>query len=446
MLVARFLRGNRLPALPETFFEGIAPVPAATFFEVPLDGPLSADPVFRPYWDLAAEIRGARAPASYEEALDEFRHRLAEAVGSHHVADVPIGSLLSGGLDSAVLASLLAEVLRGEGRPCPTFSFGFREAAPDFCELRYVDAAVRRAGFANFETTFDARWVGENAGRVIRALEEPPLALPALAQFRVFELARQHGAVVVMDGEGADEILGGYPYYQRLLLMDRLRHGRLADFSRELSALARRESRSRASVLDFFFAGPLKRRFLRKAQRPWLSAAWGAGNGAGPVGPASPDPGLVNRRLYFDVRAGNVPIVLNTTDRNSMAHSVEARVPFFDRKLVAFAFSLPDAFKVGDGQRKRILRDVARATVPPEITERTDRMGFATPDEAILREGWPVFRRRVLADGFPESAAFVAGAVRGLLEDFEAGRDADVRRIWRLFALATWQAEFGVVL
>src|SRR5262249_5693484 len=156
---------------------------------------------------------------------------------------------------------------------------------------------------------------------------------------------REHGVVVVMDGEGADEILAGYPHYQRLLLMDRLRRGRLADFSRELSALARWEARTRASVLEAFFTEPLRRRLFPSRDPPWLSAAWGAGNGAAPIAWTSPDPGLVNRRLYFDVCAGNVPIVLNTTDRNSMAHSIEARVPFFDRRLVAFAFSLPDAFK-----------------------------------------------------------------------------------------------------
>ncbi|HEV2064515.1 MAG TPA: asparagine synthase (glutamine-hydrolyzing), partial [Thermoanaerobaculia bacterium] len=344
-VVAKFLQGNRYPVLDETFFDGVFPVPPATWFETELDDPAGAPPAFRKYWDLAGAIRAAAAPGTYGEALEEFRGILAAAVRSHHVADVPIGSLLSGGLDSSTLTSLLAEIMRGEGRDCPTFSFGFRDRAPEVCELRYADALVRRDGLTNFETSLDADWVVENAGRVIRALDEPPLGLPALAQYRVFGLARAHGTTVVLDGEGSDEILAGYPYGQRLLLSDRLRRGRLADFGRELSAIARRESRSPLSVLRDSFGAPLARRLSRKREEPWLHAGWGAA----PWVPleASPDHGLLNRRLFFDVRWGNVPIVLGHTDRASMAHSVEARVPFFDRRLVEFAFSLPDDFKAG---------------------------------------------------------------------------------------------------
>lgn len=444
-VVAKYLRGNRYPVLDETFFEGIFPVPPATWFETGLDDPAGAPPAFRKFWDLADAIRSAAAPGTYGEALEEFRGILAAAVRSHHVADVPIGSLLSGGLDSSTLTSLLAEIVRSEGRDCPTFSFGFRDRAPEVCELRYADALVRRERLTNFETSLDADWVVENARRVIRALDEPPLGLPALAQYRVFELARARGTTVVVDGEGADEILAGYPYGQRLLLWDRLRRGRFADFGREVSAIARRESRSPLSVLRDSFGAPLARRLSGKREEPWLQAGWGAA----PQAPLemSPDPGLLNRRLFFDVRWGNVPLVLGHTDRASMAHSVEARVPFFDRQLVEFAFSLPDDFKAGSGDRKRILRDAARGRLPPEITERADRMGFATPDALLLRgERWPAIRGRILDGAFPKSPCFASGAVEKLVSRVESGRDQDLRRIWRLYALATWSAELDVVL
>ena len=100
---------------------------------------------------------------------------------------------------------------------------------------------------------------------------------------------------------------------------------------------------------------------------------------------------LVNRQLYFDVRWGNVKIVLGYGDRNAMAHSIEARVPYFDRAFVELLFSLPDTFKIGNGDRKRALRDVARRYVPPEITERADRMGYGTPGRGD--DPGPVVRR-----------------------------------------------------
>jgi asparagine synthase (glutamine-hydrolysing) len=441
-VVAKFLRGNRYPVLDESFFDGVFPVPPATWFEVSLDEPLASLPAFHKYWDLGAAVRATAPPASYGKAVEEFRGILTDAVRSHHVADVPIGSLLSGGLDSSMLTSLLHEVVGADGKECPTYSFGFRERAREFSELAYVDAMVRRDGLINFETSFDASWVAANASRVVRALEEPPLGLAALAQYRTFELARAHGTTVVFDGEGADEILAGYPYGQRLVLADRLRRGRLVDFARQLSAIARREARSRLAVLRDFFVAPLARRLFRTGS-VWIAPDYGPAEAVFLEGGGA---GLLNRRLVFDVRWGNVPIVLGYTDRSSMAHSVEARVPFFDRRLVEFALALPDEFKAGAGQRKRILRDVARERIPPQITERVDRMGFATPDTLILEEKWPAFRSRILEAAFPRSPCFVPGAVARLVADFESGQSRDARRIWRLYALATWCQEFDVVL
>jgi asparagine synthase (glutamine-hydrolysing) len=130
-----------------------------------------------------------------------------------------------------------------------------------------------------------------------------------------------------------------------------------------------------------------------------------------------------------------------------MAHSVEARVPYFDRRLVEFAFSLPDHFKAGNGQRKRILRDVARERVPVEITERTDRMGFGTPDLAMLRGPmWSAVRGVVGDTTFLASSCLVRPATVRLLDDFAAGRHTDFRAIWRLYALAIWTEVFGVSL
>ena len=440
-MVENYLRGQRAPVLEDTFFEEVRSVPPATWFEVPFDGAPSP-PRFQKYWDLAVACR-ARPPRTYGDALEEFGSILSSAVESHRVADVTVGSLLSGGLDSAVLTSLLSDITRPEGLESPTFSFGFREAAPRFCELSYVDDMVRQKRLVNFETTFDSRWISDHSGAVIRALEEPPLGMPALAQYRVFELCRAKDCTVVLDGEGADEVLAGYPYHQRLLLVDRLRGRRLADFARELGAIARRESRGAAAVLAGYFLAPLARRRARRDR--WLSPRSVPASDSMASVDSSPDPSLVNRRLYSDLLWGNAKLVLSYTDKSAMAHSVEARVPYFDRRLVEFAFSLPDEFKVGNGDRKRILRDVARARVPREITERADRMGFGTPDGWLLRgEMWPrvkdtVLDPRCLGNGWVEPAE-----VRRFVEDFERRAHDEARSIWRLFALAAWRGEFQV--
>jgi asparagine synthase (glutamine-hydrolysing) len=443
-LVAAFLRGSRYPCLEETFFEGVRSVPPATWFEIPLHGDLPLSPRFRPYWRLSDSWCPDPSVPTYEDARERFEAALRAAVASHGVADVTVGSLLSGGLDSSTLARLLSDQARSTGRESPTFSFGFRGQDVPFCELRYVDALVRQERLQNHETTLDASWVAQNVGRVVRTLEEPPLGMPALAQYRVFELCRAHGSTVVLDGEGADEVLAGYPYHQRLLVADRVRRLRLGDVARELRAIAAREGRGPLDVAREYFVDPLRRRAARPA--PWTPPDYGERPFREELLAARADAGqdasLVNRRLYFDVRWGNVKLVLGYTDKSAMAHSVEARVPFFDRALVELAFSLPDHHKVGGGDRKRILRDLARRLLPSEITERADRMGFGTPDQALFKSGLLATARERLSGGFLDSACFDRPVVRRFVDDFAAERHQDFRGLWRLFALASWQDEF----
>lgn len=435
-LLAMYLRNQRYPFVEETFFEGIRPMPPATWAEIDLDDPL-VPPRFHLYWQLADFISNGSRP-SYGDAVDAVEESLTRAATSHLVSDVRVGALLSGGLDSATLVGLLA---RRAGIKLPTFSLGYRDAAPKYCELRFVDAMARRDGLENHETTLDPAWVSANIDRVLWALEEPPLAMPALAQFRVFELCAQHGATVILDGQGSDEITAGYSYHQRLYLKDRIVKRQPLAFASELLAIARREHRSPLGVVNDFFIAPR----LRRPAYPWVKEP---GTDRQELAAAARDFGrdssLVNRQLYFDVRWGNVKIILGYGDRAAMAHSIEARVPYFDRAFVELLFTLPDDYKIGKGERKRILRDVARRHVPPEITERTDRMGFGTPDGEMIRGAlWDEIESAVLEGPLLSSEVVDAAAVRRLVEDFGPASD-DYRTIWRLYALSRWATRFNV--
>jgi asparagine synthase (glutamine-hydrolysing) len=438
-LIAAFLRGFRYPTLEETFFEGIRSVPPASWCEVDLAVP--ARPRFQPYWNLAAFTAETNV-LSYDEAVSRVEDMLTRAVALHRHADVKVGALLSGGLDSSTLVGLAH---RNGGPGLPTYSLGYRDAAPRYCEMPFVDAMTRRDRIENHETTFDAAWIADNADRILWTLEEPPLAMPAFAQYRMFEFCAEHGATVILDGQGADEITGGYPYHQRAFLKDRLLNRQPLAMLVELRAIAQRERRSAISVYSDFFIRP----YLRSRPRfPWIADA----------GPRTNDPdftfarsdyghdrSLVNRQLYFDVHWGNVKIVLGYGDRNAMAHSIEARVPYFDRAFVELMFSLPDGFKIGKGDRKRALRDVARRYVPPEITERPDRMGYGTPDGEMIRG--PL--RDIVTDAVNDPAFRTSGWIvpeeaDRFLADFQQNRHGDFRAVWRLFVLSRWARRFVV--
>ena len=438
-LIAAFLRGFRYPTLEETFFEGIRSVPPATFCEIDLAAP--AEPRFQSYWNLA-DYTAADNRLSYDEAVAKVEERLAAAVASQRQADVKVGALLSGGLDSSTLVGLAH---RHGGAKLPTYSIGYRDAAPAFCEMPYVDAMTRRDGIENHETTFDAAWIADNTDRILWTLEEPPLAMPAFAQYRMFEFCAEHGATVILDGQGADEIAGGYGYHQRAFIKQRLLRRQFSAAWSELRAIARREKRSALAVFFDFF---LRHYTRRRPQFPWIADAGprtGDPDFAHARGDYGRDRSLVNRQLYFDVRWGNVKIVLGYGDRNAMAHSIEARVPYFDRAFVELMFSLPDDFKIGNGDRKRALRDVARRYVPPEVTERADRMGYGTPDEAMIRGPLSEVIAAAVSDpGFRAAGWIVPEQADRLLRDFHDGRHNDFRAIWRLFVLSRWARRFAL--
>jgi asparagine synthase (glutamine-hydrolysing) len=311
--------------------------------------------------------------------------------------------------------------------------------------MPYVDAMAKRDGIENHETTFDAKWIADNTDPILWTLEEPPLAMPAFAQYRMFEFCAEHGATVIIDGQGADEISAGYPYHQRAFIKERLLRRQPLAAWRELHAIAQREKRPSASLFYDFF---LRHYTQKRPQFPWIAES----------DPRTADPdftfarsdygrdsSLVNRQLYFDVHWGNVKIVLGYGDRNAMAHSIEARVPYFDRSFVELMFQLPDTFKIGHGDRKRALRDVARRYVPPEITERADRMGYGTPDEAMIRG--PLFdlvTEAVQDPAFRAAEWIVPAEADRLLANFREGRHNDFRAIWRLFALSRWARRFSL--
>ncbi|HEY4944017.1 MAG TPA: asparagine synthase (glutamine-hydrolyzing) [Rhizomicrobium sp.] len=436
-LIEMFLRGSRFPTLEETFFEGVRMMPPATWAAIDLDAPQAPD--FKPYWDLA-DFTTASEPPSYAEAVERTEQLLARAVASHRRADVKVGALLSGGVDSSTLVGLACR-----DAPLPTYSLGYRDAAPRFCELSYVDAMVQRYGLENHEIGFDARWIDDNTDRILWTLEEPPLAMPAFAQYRVFELCRRQGATVVLDGQGADEIAAGYQYHQRAQVKDLLQHGHAVSALGELMAIGRRDRIGPARLFADYFVSP----YLRgRTPMPWIASGGVRGNAAEFATARSGygrDVSLVNRLLHFDVRWGNAKIILGYGDRSAMAHTVEARVPYFDRAFVEFMFSLPAAYKIAAGDRKHALRDVARRHVPAAITERPDRMGFGTPDEEMLRGPLLPLVVEAVNDGTFQNAGWVdgAGAAR-FVADFQQGAHQDFRAVWRLFVLGRWARRFTV--
>ena len=422
--LARFVAGER-PGLHRTFFEGVRPFPAAATAVLEIGGNTRLEP--RRYWDLTSNINGL----SYERAVEETDALLRSAVELQLVADVGVGTLLSGGLDSSLVTAIGAR----SGSPRPAYSFVLEsEADRRIDETPYIDAVARAEGVVTHKTTMDPAWVLQNLPRVTLAQETPVTGMPVMAQFKTHELAAGNGVRVVLDGQGADEVFGGYLRHQAIYLNDLLRRGNAIAFARELFAFARRD---RAYPLRYVRNGilaPIRQVVDPSSRRqPQWFRATAAANGSGRE---LRDRSILNRALYRDVTQINLPTVLGITDRNSMAHSLEARVPLLDHRLIELAFRLPPSFKVGGGARKRILRTVARRYVPAIVIDRTDSLGFGTPQSRWIRgELAPAIREAMHDDVFKGSSLFDAKAL---------SRERNEVRQWMILALRAWFHAFDV--
>jgi asparagine synthase (glutamine-hydrolysing) len=379
-IVAHYLAGGRVDADAdaETFYAGIHQFPAATTSIISLCGGRLA-PRQVHYWSLPD---GPRDPAhtGLDGASREVRAALEDSLRLHVRSDVPVGTCLSGGVDSSGVVCL-ADSMRSELGPAYAHKgFGYVPPDRELSEQSYMESVAQRC---QIEMTYASPSRDEFLRAVtdVAASQDEPFGSASVAaQWFVFRAAAQEGVKVMLDGQGADEIFGGYHHYLRVLATDLLMQGR----SRELVRLMRDATAAVGKPPYPMWVAPaamlpraLKRRAhaalrARMAARSPVSERLRRIAGDGPVNPT----GGLDAILRADVQHDNLPALLRYEDRNSMAHSIEARVPYLDHRLVELAFRLPVDTRMAGAQPKRVLREALRDVLPPIVLQRRDKIGF----------------------------------------------------------------------
>jgi len=437
--VAAFLAFNSIPA-PLTIFAEARKLPPGTL-AVWRDGELRQRRYARPAPVPAAETR--RRPAG--ELADELRETLRGSVRAHLEADVPVGVLLSGGVDSAGLVALAA----GEqAEPVKTFSVGFEEAS--FDELERARLVADRYGAEHHEIVLCPDAV-ELFPKLVEAFDEPFGDSSALPTYLVSELAA--GEVkVALSGEGGDELFGGYYTYVADLLAPRV--GRLAALAAPLierlpssDAKVSFDYKAKRFARGAAKADPLERHLIwkeihsREAQAALLG---GRDPGWDPVDlyreryaeTAGAEP--LARLQDVDLGIYLVDDLLVKTDRSSMAHSLELRVPFLDNEVAALALGLATPLKVRGTAKKRLLRQALAPLLPKQVL-RGPKQGFSIPVAAWLRGPLQGFARETLsAETLARQGWLDPAAVVRLLDDHCAGREDLSRQLWGLIAFTLW--------
>jgi len=435
--VEAFLAFNCIPA-PLTIFRETRKLPPGHVLAWQ-DGRLELTRYARPAPVPAAEVRRE----DEAELTEELRARLRDSVRAHLVADVPVGILLSGGIDSATLTALAAAE---SAEPVRTFSIGFEERS--FDELADARLVAEQYGTRHEELVLrpDAALL---LPALAEAFDEPFADSSALPTYLVSKLAAEH-VKVALSGEGGDELFGGYYTYTADLLASR--YGALARFARPL--VERLPSSSAKASFDY-----KAKRFVRAAHLPPLERhhAWKE------IFSAEARAELTGRRSDFDpvdllrtrfsetqgaellARLQDVDLgiylvddLLAKTDRASMAHSLEARVPFLDPLVTNFALALPTEHKARGLRKKVLLRKAVAPLVPAPLLRRRKR-GFSIPAAAWLRGELEPFARDTLSsDTLRRQGFFDPGVVRRTLEDHVSGKQDLSRQLWGLLAFTLW--------
>ncbi|MGE3538132.1 MAG: asparagine synthase (glutamine-hydrolyzing) [Candidatus Tectimicrobiota bacterium] len=445
-----FLRGSPQQVAAFSFFADIQPVPAATFFEVDLLHSASDELRFQPYWNLADYVAD-RPVMSFPQAHDALADLLHSAVAYQTRADVPVGSLLSGGLDSSMLARLMTCVPQAPVTPRRVFSLVFDE--PEMDESPYIDAVLALGGVEGQRLTLSPTHAWTLIDTVTEAYGEPLLGHYLLAYYCLFALAKSHNTTVLLDGQGADELLGGYNFLEAAALRERWTRGQWKTLYTELRLVARQQHRSPWALFRSYVLGHYKNALRSRLRGPqegpqydWLQSNAGPGRLAPrahaqtPPQESSRDASLLNQQLYRLTKHTNLPYLLLFLDRLSMAHSLELRVPYLDHRLVEFCFQLPASYKIAGGYRKRLLREVARAYLPPLILERTYKMGIASNLHWLpLRPAHGAALREMASSPTLSQLPWLHSArLRQFVEAYLAQQHHDALAVWRLYTVWRW--------
>lgn len=365
----------------ETFFTNISKLPARNFLRYKLSAQeLSVES----YWDV--EIEPSKENRADEEVVKEFRALFTESVSRRLRSDVPVGSSLSGGIDSS---SVLAVMTQLSGASYKTFSATFPGFAKD--ESVYIKKMAAASKAENIEIQPSIDDVLTDFEKICYHQEEPFQSTSTLAQYYVYESAGRHRTKVLLDGQGADEVLAGYfkyyPWYwQELYRSDQQMLQKEIAAARGLGVEESWGWKNKLAAKFPSHAAVFLQRNKKRSQRSHhdLSKTFISEYGESYYEISHLD--TLNGVLYYNALMNGLEELLRYADRNAMAHGVEVRLPFLNHQLVTFIFSLPSHFKIRDGRTKWLLRKSMEGTVPDTILQRTDKIGFEPPQQQWMHD------------------------------------------------------------
>lgn len=387
-VVSRMIFDDKIDTGERTFYHGVQRVPAGYRFELASDGTLH----FHSYWSLTEAA--AAQHVSVDGMADQFAEIFEDAVRLQMRSDVEIGVLLSGGLDSTSIACAMSRQLRSTDGPGKVSALSY--LSPDFDERQLIEATIRQTSAKWIKTSMDASVLWGSLRQHAWHQDEPVHSMTSVVSFHLLASARAHGMKVVLNGQGADEMLAGYPHFIPVYWFELLRRGRWRELLASVAARRRVDPehwhlwlsqaiRQAVTHVRWMLPGAESLSARQRASRvrahplasPELKRHWA-------LEPYSSLHSVADTTRSA-IEHAHLPLYLRVEDRNSMAHGIELRVPFLDHRLVTLAFAIDARDKLKGGLTKAVLRDAMRARIPESVRRRVDKFGFPTSVDQWFR-------------------------------------------------------------
>lgn len=380
---------------------------------------------------------------SLEEAEEEFRYLLKDAVRLRLRSDVPLGSALSGGLDSSAIVCLMSEILDETGSSDKVL-VTVTSCSEDkrFDETHFAEIINKHTNSLSHKVFPDFDKLMTDLDRVIWHMDYPFGSTSQFSQWSVFERAKQAGLKVMIDGQGADEQLAGYGGNDLALYTGLFRSGKFKNLFREAAHYKKIHGKYPVGFLLGAFQHPLPSFLQNQIPAKWrpskeIHPDWIKHNG---FKTKNFNAASLKENLTHQIHKSPLPSLLRYEDRNSMASSVESRTPFMDYRIMEFSLGLPEEFVYRNGDRKFILRNSFRGIVPDAILDRRDKMGFVSAEERWIKEdGKDWFFRNITGPMAGNVMDFFnSSSLESFISEIQGGKRDFTYEPWRVLNFKMW--------
>jgi asparagine synthase (glutamine-hydrolysing) len=440
-----YLQRGTIDASEQSLIHSIRRVKPGHYVEIPIN--CGSDAHSTSYWKPPS---GPSIDISIEEASNHLRSLFIESVGLHLRSDVPVATTLSGGIDSSAIAMVMREIC---GQSLEIHSFSYIADDPRISEEKWVDLVSSSAGVITHKVKPTPAEFADDLDGYLQVTDEPIGSYSGYAHYRVFQMVKEMGIKVSLDGQGADEQLCGYGLFLDARRRSMQRSGKWLQAWRFLAHQC-----GNGEAAPWRITAKRAARYLARECFPWirsrhysidmmdrcLNHEWFQDRGVDVITKSSTSNcNGVHELLVDSFTQSSLPRLLRTGDRHSMAHSVESRVPFLTPSIVEFCMALPEEFLVdGQATRKAVFRRCMRGIVPDAVLNRRDKVAFQVPN--WLKPERSRFRTVLSSSRDLLTPLLDVERVSKLWHMHERSNDSGIGPVWRILNYALWAQRYGV--